>query len=111
MAPEALSSIRQALWDISRAALLVKVTAKIDQGATPLSRISQAIFAVITLVLPDPAPARIKRGFPVCNTARRSALWRDSRDVKFSSRLIDYHSVNGKKMPDSVEGNPVYCYN
>ena len=47
---------------ISRAALLVKVTAAMRPEGTPFSAINQAILRVITLVLPEPAPASTSRG-------------------------------------------------
>jgi hypothetical protein len=43
---------------ISLAALLVKVTARMESGATPFSRISQAMRLVMTRVLPEPAPGQ-----------------------------------------------------
>src|ERR1035438_5229721 len=46
---------------ISRAALLVKVTARIFPGATPLA-MRWAMRNVMTRVLPVPAPARIRTG-------------------------------------------------
>src|SRR5664280_1277157 len=46
---------------ISRAALLVKVTARMFPGATPLA-IRCAMRNVMTRVLPVPAPARINTG-------------------------------------------------
>ncbi len=46
---------------ISRAALLVKVIATINEGSTPCS-IRCAIFAVMTRVLPLPAPASTSSG-------------------------------------------------
>ncbi len=53
---------------ISRAALLVKVTARTFSGGTP-SAISWAIRQVITRVLPEPAPASTRSGPRVCITA------------------------------------------
>src|SRR5687768_8478594 len=53
---------------ISRAALFVKVTARIREGGTP-SRSSRAIRVVITRVLPDPAPAKTITGPPGWATA------------------------------------------
>ena len=54
---------------ISSAALLVKVMARISNGLTPCSRISQAMRRVSTRVLPEPAPASTSRGPPVWVTA------------------------------------------
>jgi len=53
------------------AALLVKVTARIESGAMAFSRISQAMRLVMTRVLPDPAPARISSGPLAVSTAAR----------------------------------------
>src|SRR4051812_26099823 len=55
---------------ISRAALLVKVTARTLPGLTPFS-IRCAIRKVMTRVLPVPAPARINTGPSVVWTAAR----------------------------------------
>src|ERR1035437_7574311 len=55
---------------ISRAALLVKVTARIFPGATPLA-MRCAMRNVMTRVLPVPAPARISSG-----PLRVSTAWR-----------------------------------
>src|SRR5579862_9798447 len=49
---------------ISRAALLVNVTARIDSDGTPATRASHAIRDTITRVLPEPAPAKIISGPP-----------------------------------------------
>ncbi len=57
---------------ISRAALLVKVTPRIASGRVPRS-ISRAMRAVITRVLPEPAPARTSMGPWSCSTASRCA--------------------------------------
>ena len=46
----------------SPAALLVKVMAKILYGLTPNLSMRYAILWVITLVLPEPAPAKISKG-------------------------------------------------
>src|SRR5437867_2867286 len=56
---------------ISRAALLVKVTARMFSARIPLSRIMCAMRQVITRVLPVPAPARMSTGPSVVLTARR----------------------------------------
>ena len=56
---------------ISAAALLVNVMAMNCPGPTPWWRICQAMRWVRTRVLPDPAPATISSGEPVCTTASR----------------------------------------
>jgi hypothetical protein len=53
LAEQALDAVR-----ISRAALLVKVTARMPQGDSPSTWISHAMRCTSTRVLPDPAPAR-----------------------------------------------------
>jgi len=53
---------------ISLAALLVKVTARMAEGAVPVS-IRWRILSVIVLVLPAPAPAKTKTGPLVDATA------------------------------------------
>ena len=55
---------------ISRAALLVKVMARIFHAGTPLS-IRWAMRQVSTRVLPLPAPAKTSSGPCVCSTAAR----------------------------------------
>ena len=47
---------------ISAAALLVKVTAQIEAGSNMCCLIKLTILVVITLVFPDPAPARTRQG-------------------------------------------------
>ncbi len=54
---------------ISPAAFLVKVKANILLGYTFFSVIKYAIRLVITLVLPDPAPANTSKGPSVLSTA------------------------------------------
>ena len=54
-----IGSIAEMRVSISRAALLVKVTARTPFGLTFPVWISQAIRVVRTRVFPDPAPARI----------------------------------------------------
>ena len=56
---------------ISRAALFVKVIARIWPGATLRSRTRKAIRCVRARVLPLPAPATISTGPSVCSTASR----------------------------------------
>src|SRR6185437_2273713 len=56
---------------ISSAALLVNVTARIDDGGTCFAVIRCAIRCVITRVLPLPAPARINTGPSVVSAASR----------------------------------------
>ncbi len=56
---------------ISPAALLVKVMARMLPGRTPSSSMSQAMRRVITVVLPEPAPARISSGPSTWVTASR----------------------------------------
>ena len=51
---------------ISSAALLVKVMARMEPGCTPSSSMSQAMRRVITVVLPEPAPARMSSGPWAC---------------------------------------------
>src|SRR6266536_1904618 len=63
---------------ISRAALLVKVIARIAVGGTPQSRTRWAIRWVSTRVLPDPAPATIRVGPSVASTAWRWASFNPS---------------------------------
>src|SRR5436309_10224471 len=66
---------------ISPAALLVNVTAKMRDGATPRSRMRCAIRAVSTRVLPEPAPASTRSGPPGWRTA--ASCW------GLSARLTD----------------------
>ena len=63
---------------ISRAALLVKVTARMWSGGNPAS-IMWAMRKVITRVLPVPAPARIKTGPRMVSTAWRCCGLRELR--------------------------------
>ena len=70
-----------ALTRISRAALFVKVTARMRQGATRCSCTSHAIRWVITRVLPLPGPARISAAPAGCSTAARCSGLSPSRDA------------------------------
>ena len=56
---------------ISAEALLVKVTARMESGATPFASIRYAMRCVMTRVLPEPAPARMSTGPSVASTAVR----------------------------------------
>src|SRR5215470_10167423 len=64
---------------ISRAALLVKVTARIRQGATRRARTRWATLRVMTRVFPEPAPARTRSGPTPWSTASRWGGFRSSR--------------------------------
>ena len=64
---------------ISRAALLVKVTAKIRAEGTPFS-ISRAIRCVMTRVLPEPAPAKMSMGPPAHSTASFCSGFREGEE-------------------------------
>ena len=56
---------------ISRAALLVNVSARMRHGATSRASSRYAILEVSTVVLPLPAPATTSMGPSVCTTASR----------------------------------------
>ncbi len=64
---------------ISAAALLVKVTARIDQGEAFSTASSQAMRRVSTRVLPLPAPASTRKGPGGAVTAARWGSLRSSR--------------------------------
>src|SRR5271157_5200468 len=68
---------------ISSVALFVNVTAKIEEGGTPFSLTRYAMRWVITLVLPEPAPASIRSGPSVCVTAFFWFSLRSSRNFIF----------------------------
>src|ERR1035437_4261376 len=76
LASDEWPSSRSTRAAISLAALLVKVTARMESGATPFSRMSQAMRLVMTRVLPEPAPARMSRGPSVASTAARCSGFR-----------------------------------
>ncbi len=64
---------------ISPAALLVKVSARIESGATPNSSTRLATRVVSTRVLPEPAPASTRSGPSKCSAASRCSglsVWR-----------------------------------
>ena len=75
---------------ISRAALLVKVTASRDQGARCSTWISQAMRCTRTRVLPLPAPANTSRLPPVAVTASRWGSLRGARMWDMSSMAPFY---------------------
>src|SRR5262245_44639436 len=64
---------------ISCAALLVKVTARMECGEAPSVAITQAMRCVSTRVLPEPAPASTSTGPTGAVTAARCASFRESR--------------------------------
>ena len=64
---------------ISRAALLVKVTARICDGQARPEAKMWAMRVVRTRVLPVPAPARTSNGPSVCSTAARCSAFNPSR--------------------------------
>src|SRR5262245_14929329 len=71
---------------ISSAALFVNVTARICGGLACASPTKYAIRLVMTRVLPDPAPARIRRGPLIRRTASRCSGLRAER--KFIDSLV-----------------------
>ena len=73
---------------ISRAALLVNVTARMWPGATPFS-IRRATREVMTRVLPVPAPARIKTAPSVVSTACRCCGLSEAREDMEELRMAD----------------------
>jgi hypothetical protein len=81
---------------ISRAALLVKVTARISHGATPLSR-SRAIRCTSTRVLPVPAPASTSSGPSPCSTAARCSRLSEATMPRVLPHLAD--SANAQPHP------------
>ena len=75
---------------ISLAALLVKVSARIDHGLTPQFSIRFAIRYVRTRVLPLPAPARTSRGPSAVVTASRcSSLRRFRLSIQISVFIMN----------------------
>ena len=78
---------------ISLEALLVKVTVKIEWGFIFSAFISQATLCAMTLVLPDPAPARTSKFFDSEVTA---FLWGSLRLSKISdtSTYLFYQELN-----------------
>ncbi len=64
---------------ISWAALLVKVTARIECGEAPSVEITQATRCVSTRVLPEPAPASTSTGPTGAVTAARCASLSECR--------------------------------
>ena len=79
MASDPIPTRPSTLSRISPAALLVKVMAMMFHGRTPQCSIKYAIRQVSTLVLPEPAPARISSGPSVCCTASRCCGFNFSR--------------------------------
>src|SRR5690606_37319439 len=74
---------------ISFAALFVKVIARISPGRARPVRSVWAMRRVSTLVFPEPAPATMSRGVPVCRTASRWAGLRPSRRASAESPASD----------------------
>ena len=80
----AISGLAREVWPssfstrsaISAEALLVKVTARMESGATPFSLDEPGDAVVMTRVLPEPAPARMSTGPSVASTAARCSGFR-----------------------------------
>jgi hypothetical protein len=87
---------------ISRAALLVKVTARIDQGENCSTWISQAMRCTSTRVLPEPAPASTSM-LPLVG-GHRLAL----RIVETGENIADVHPRHSNRhgMPASPAQSP-----
>ena len=81
-----ISSMRER---ISLAALLVNVTARIDQGEKSSARISQAIRCTSTRVLPLPAPATTSALDKGAETASRWGSFSPSRMCVMSKVLFE----------------------
>src|ERR1035438_3270830 len=105
---EALASgvwdLGMSLWMrscISRAALLVKVTARMLAGGTPLA-MRWAMRNVMTRVLPVPAPARISSG-----PLRVSTAWRcwGLSEFRFNTRAeFNFHPAQCNVVDDFYAG-------
>src|SRR5690606_22541570 len=98
---------------ISPAALLVKVRARIDSGATPYSSIRFAIREVRTRVFPEPAPASTRRGPSKCSAATRCSGFSRSRYDKLDSDdgrsgMVDYGKLDHEcgALAGRIEGEP-----
>src|ERR1700694_1780178 len=81
---------------ISRAALLVNVTARISPGSALPCWISQAIRCVSTRVLPLPAPAKINRGPSSAVTAARCGGFSPARRSIARSVAGEDDAVNAR---------------
>src|SRR5512132_4386622 len=89
-----IGSMAEMRVTISRAALLVKVTARIVAGLAFPVWISQAIRVVSTRVLPLPAPARISAGWFGSVTAASCSGLRCSRsDIGRAAKARFYFSA------------------
>src|SRR6266536_3129786 len=103
---------------ISRAALLVKVIARIEPGGTPRSRTRCAIRWVSTRVLPDPAPATIRVGPSVASTAWRWASFSPSSssgeawgscgraEVSIAREYTGLGDIPGRALASALPGLP-----
>ena len=81
------------LCRISPAALFVNVMARMFHGFTPCSSIRYAIRWVSTLVLPEPAPARMRSGPSVWKTASFCGLFNVSY-MLIRISLKSYNPIN-----------------
>src|SRR5262245_59076760 len=113
-----MGSIADSRVSISRAALLVNVTASTPCGLTRPVWISHAMRVVSTLVLPLPAPARISEGWSgsvtaaSCCSLRLSSSFMESADytgaynrfrLSVASGPQEFVSMRAKYVPEEVE--------
>src|ERR1035437_1752447 len=100
---------------ISRAALLVKVTARILAGGTPLA-MRWAMRNVMTRVLPVPAPARISSGPLRVSTAWRCwglSEFRFNTRAEFNFRSAQCNVVDDFLSPEfgqKRDRGVIYCF-
>ena len=92
---------------ISRAALLVKVTARISCARARPNEIRCAMRAVKTRVLPTPAPARMRTGPSKQSTARRCSSFKPSRYVHGAPLLfVQAIEIRWIGRPDATRERP-----
>src|SRR5713101_7049431 len=84
---------------ISSAALLVKVMARISNGETPCSALSQATRRVRTRVFPEPAPATTSNGPPGWVTAATCTGFRSASREDVAVSLTRPTVLDGTDQP------------
>src|SRR5690625_3585891 len=91
---------------ISAADLLVNVIARICPGRTPRSAMRWAMRWVRTRVLPEPAPATMRSGLPLCVTASRWGPFRPSRSCSWDDTFPRLRATGDVRARGAVRLGP-----
>ena len=93
---------------ISSAALFVKVMARICDGITSRTFTRYEILWTRTLVLPEPAPARIRTGPSVCRTASFCSLFKPAV-ISFTFICLKTPSICQRRYYQAAGSSDRFC--